>query len=181
MRVLRVLKRQWFLVVLFGVFALGFKSPEPGVALKARAPYVVKLAVIAALFLSSYGLSTKAILRSLVRFGALGAIFLASYVVTPLLAWAFATLVWGPESQLSTGLIIMSAMPCTLASALIWTRLAGGNDALALAGTAATNLLNFLIAPMILMLILGEAMHVPVLRVMQGLFFTLVLPIAAAG
>lgn len=179
MRFLDVLKRQWFLAILFLVFAVGFAVPGPGVALKQRAPYVVKVAVILALFLSSYGLSTKAIFRSLVRFGALGIVFLVSYVLTPLLAWAAGMLVWGPGSQMGTGLIVMAAMPCTLASAIIWTRLAGGNDALALAATATTNLLNFLVAPVILGFALGEAMQVPVLEVMQGLFFTLVLPITA--
>lgn len=175
----RLLVRQWFLGLLLVVCILGFALPGPGVWLKARAPYAVKVAVMAALFLSSYGLPLGEIAKSLFHWRALALIMLASYVLMPLYAWLAARIFFATGDDLAIGMLVMTAMPCTLASALIWTRLAGGSDALALAGTIITNILNFIIAPGIFKLALGASMTIPLPAVTKDLFITLLLPIAA--
>ncbi len=55
------------------------------------------------------------------------------------------SLVYSPE--LAGGIIVLGATPCTLASASVWTRRAGGNDVVALIVTMITNGFCFLITP----------------------------------
>lgn len=68
-----------------------------------------------------------------------------NFLLLPLAAWAVAHLL--PTVDLSVGLLIAAAAPSTLASAAVWTRRAGGNDAIALMGTIVTNLACFLVTP----------------------------------
>jgi sodium/bile acid cotransporter 7 len=65
-------------------------------------------------------------------------------VLLPLLAWAMSPLLSG---QLRSGFLVAAAVPCTIASAAVWTRRAGGNDAIALSVTLITNLGCFLATP----------------------------------
>lgn len=62
----------------------------------------------------------------------------------PLLAWVFSL---SMGEFLGDGLIIAAAVPCTLASAAVWTRRAGGNDSVAIFVTLITNGFCFLITP----------------------------------
>ncbi|MBD15281.1 MAG: hypothetical protein CMJ72_08975 [Planctomycetaceae bacterium] len=57
--------------------------------------------------------------------------------------------------DLALGLIIAAAVPCTLASAAVWTRLAGGNDAVSLLVTIVTNLGCFLVTPALIQVCAG--------------------------
>jgi sodium/bile acid cotransporter 7 len=62
----------------------------------------------------------------------------------PLLAWALSFLL---PPALSLGLLVAATIPCTLASAAVWTRRAGGNDAVAMVVMMVTNLTCFLVTP----------------------------------
>lgn len=63
-------------------------------------------------------------------------------LAAPLLCWAAAHLA-PPDYRI--GLIVAGAMPTTLASAAILTRAAGGNEAIAVLVTLATNALSFVV------------------------------------
>jgi L-threonylcarbamoyladenylate synthase len=122
-----LLARRWFLLLLAG-----------GVALAAIAPYSLRpwtaslpprLIVAAALFLMAWGLETRRLLDSIVRpVPALWGVTI-SFGVVPALAWLIGLLL---AEDHRTGLLIMAAVPCTLASAALWTRMARGNEATAL-------------------------------------------------
>lgn len=60
---------------------------------------------------------------------------------------AAGVLSWVYAPELAGGIIVLGATPCTLASASVWTRRAGGNDAVALIVTMFTNGFCFLITP----------------------------------
>ena len=49
-------------------------------------------------------------------------------------------------------MIVAATAPCTLASAAVWTRRAGGNDAVAILVTFITNATCFLVTPFWLIL-----------------------------
>src|SRR5690606_19879481 len=65
-------------------------------------------------------------------------------VAAPLIAWGLSPML---PTSLALGLVITAAVPCTLASAAVWTRRGGGNDAIALLVTLVTNLACFLVLP----------------------------------
>ncbi|HMO84771.1 MAG TPA: bile acid:sodium symporter, partial [Lacipirellulaceae bacterium] len=64
--------------------------------------------------------------------------------VVPPLAWLAGRLL---EPTLADGLIIAAVVPCTQASAAVWTRMAGGNDAIAVITTMSTSLACIVATP----------------------------------
>jgi sodium/bile acid cotransporter 7 len=84
------------------------------------------------------------------------------------------------EGELATGVIVAVTVPCTLAAATVWTRRAGGNDAVAILVTLITNLACFFVAPAWLRLLVGTAAEVDYRALVIQLALLDVLPIAAA-
>jgi sodium/bile acid cotransporter 7 len=99
-----------------------------------------------------------------------------SYGFLPALAWAAGTLL--PSPDLRTGLLIIASVPCTLASAVLWTRLAGGNEAVALLvvllGTAA----SWLVTTVWLTLTTSARVSLDTAGLMRDLALVLVVPVA---
>src|SRR5262249_23063121 len=72
-------------------------------------------------------------------------------------------------------------IPCTLASAAVWTRRAGGNDAVALLVMMITNLTSFVVTPLSLRWLTGVVVREEVSRdILRDLVLLVVLPIIAA-
>jgi sodium/bile acid cotransporter 7 len=91
----------------------------------------------AAVFFSAWTLETHRLGRALARpWPALWAVAM-SYGLLPALALGGGLLLPGPEYRV--GLLIIASVPCTLVSAVIWTRLAQGDEATALLITFLTN------------------------------------------
>jgi len=104
-------------------------------------------------------------------------------VAVPLAAWAVAATLgrWNLLSDdMASGLLVAGATPCTLASAAVWTRRAGGNDAVALLVTIITNLGSFVITPFWLLVTTGQQIDVSFLDMAAKLALLVVAPIVAA-
>ncbi|TWU59353.1 Sodium Bile acid symporter family protein [Rubripirellula tenax] len=63
---------------------------------------------------------------------------------------------WILPAGIFGGLFVASLVPCTLASASVWTRRAGGDDSVAMMTTVATNLACVAVVPVGLMLVLSR-------------------------
>jgi sodium/bile acid cotransporter 7 len=83
-------------------------------------------------------------------------------------------------AELAVGVILAATVPCTLASAAVWTRRAGGNDAVAFLVTMITNLACFLVIPAWLLLLVGIRADVDFREIVLGLMLLVVLPILTA-
>lgn len=144
------LARQWFLIGLVAVLAIGFAFWEP------LTPWVrwfpEKFVVALVLFLMSWSLDSHAMWRALSRPTAAVLAIAVNFALVPLLAWAATRTL---PAELGQGLCLAAALPCTLASAAVWTRRAGGNDAVALLVTMCTNLSCFLMTPLLLWMTTG--------------------------
>jgi sodium/bile acid cotransporter 7 len=136
------LTRRWFLLALATVLAAGFLVPRP---LEPVARNIPKNLVVAAVM---FGMALP--LEARTMFGAVrypraaltaGAI---NFAAIPLLAWGIHP--WLP-AEFGAGLLIAAAVPCTVASAVVWTRRGGGNDAVALVVALGTNLACFAVTP----------------------------------
>jgi len=149
------LVRQWFLIGLLGVLVVGFTLWEPLVPLAARFPEKAVVAVV--LFLMSWSLDSHAMWRAVHRPGAAILGIAINFAVVPLLAWLIA---FSLPDALGRGLCLAAALPCTLASAAVWTRRAGGNDAVALVVTMVTNFSCFLVTPLLLWLMTGSQVSI---------------------
>src|SRR5581483_10988711 len=100
---------------------------------------------------------------------------LVSCTVVPLGAWGLGSLV--PLADVGVGLLISASVPCTLASAVLWTRLAGGNEATALLVILISTLMSCVTTTAWLVTLIGAGVQVPFSAMMRDLLATLVLPV----
>ncbi len=171
----RRLQQRWFLLGLIAVLVGGIGWPG---ALAPLAGAIPKSAVVAAvMFLMALPLQTSVMWRAVRRPGPawLGALVNAG--LAPLLGWLAAQMLPG---ELAAGMIVATVVPCTLASAAVWTRRAGGNDAVAMLVTVITNLACFLVAPAWLWLLLGADVSLDYEGMIWRLVLLVVVPIALA-
>ncbi|HEV3260345.1 MAG TPA: bile acid:sodium symporter [Gemmataceae bacterium] len=122
------LAQRWFLLVLLAGVGLAGVRPEW------LAPWLAGLPPLAlvgpALFLMAWGLESRSLFRVFVRPQPALVAVAISYGPLPAAGWLAGRLL--PDPDLAVGLMLITAVPCTLASAVLWTRRAGGNEATAL-------------------------------------------------
>ena len=133
---------RWFLVVLVVLLVAGMGWPSTIRPLVSWIDGDWLVAIVT--FVMALPLETSAIWGTVRRPGAawLGAFMNAG--VCPPLGWLASRLL---PPELAIGLIVATVVPCTLATAAVWTRCAGGNDAVAFLVTMITNLACFLVVP----------------------------------
>lgn len=143
------LASNWFLLSLFGVLAVGFTT---GSHLDSEQRALIKAAVHPAwampviLFLMSIGLATSKLSDAFRKPAPVLWATLINLAFVPLLAWPLTQLQTRPD--LAGGLFIAAIVPCTLATATVWTRKAGGNEAVSMMTTLASNILGVITAPL---------------------------------
>lgn len=147
--------RQWFLLALAGVLAAGFLFPQSLAGFAEAFP--VRALVASVLFLMAWTLDAESIFRAVKRPQAAILGIVINLALLPALAWLFALMLPHP---LNLGLALVAAVPCTLASAAVWTRRAGGNDAVAMMVTTATNVACFVTTPFLYLLLTGASVRI---------------------
>jgi solute carrier family 10 (sodium/bile acid cotransporter), member 7 len=160
-------------VLLLGGVSLAFLLPQW------LRPITTKLSpravVAAALLLMALSLESRSLVGSLLRpLPALWAVII-SYGLLPAVGLLAGKLV--PNDNLRLGVLIITSVPCTLASAVLWTRLAGGNEATALLVTLLTTATSWLATTAWLTQGTGVAVSVDAAAMMQGLVFVLLVPV----
>ncbi len=111
--------------------------------------------VVASVLLAmSLGLETRSLWSAVRRPTAAALALTVNLGVVPPLAWLAGRLL---EPSLAQGLIIAATVPCTQASAAVWTRRAGGNETIAVLTTMSTSLACFVVTPAWLELLTGRA------------------------
>jgi len=142
------LLKRWFLVSLLvlipGGLALGgnYGAALSGLLESRLLPPLITSVV---LFLMSFSLDGAQLKRSLRYPGPVLLAFVVNLGVVPLLGWAMMHVQL--QLDFAFGLMIAASVPCTMAAASVWTRKAGGNDAVSLFVTVSTNGLCFVITP----------------------------------
>ncbi|MBA2116457.1 hypothetical protein HOV93_36460 [Planctomycetes bacterium FF15] len=142
--------------------------------------------VVTVLFLMAFPLAFGDLQSAIRRPAAAALATLINTGVLPVFAWAASLLSSG---DFAIGINLMAAIPCTLASAAVWTRRAGGSDSIALIVTIVTNSLCFLITPFWLLWTTGSQITITIWAspdgkglsladMMTKLFVLIVLPMA---
>jgi sodium/bile acid cotransporter 7 len=151
---------RWFLLALVGVIALGAGFSSRLTTAFTKLPQSWESVLIAAImFLMALPLDASAIGRALRRPAATVVGVAACFLVAPLVAWGIAPLLSTVSHDLALGLLIAAAVPSTVASAAVWTRRAGGSDAVALLVMMVTNLSCFAATPLILAITSGTVIR----------------------
>lgn len=171
-----------FLIALGVATLAGFLFAEP-VAVVAAIPWLKSMIVAAVMFVSGATMADGAVGRSFRRRASWVAIGMNS-VVMPVLMLVWLAL-WPFElpQSLRTGLLVASVVPCTLASAAVWTRRAGGDDSVAMVTTLVTNLACVATIPLFFFLAIpGEgAASMDTRSIAIKLAMTVALPLLAAA
>jgi sodium/bile acid cotransporter 7 len=179
---LHFLRRRWFLGALIAELVIGMTWPQ------SIGPWVRWLPgdvlVAATTFVMALPLETAALWRAARRPGPAWLAAGLSSIVAPPLGWLVSRML---PVELASGVILATTVPCTLATAAVWTRRAGGNDAVAFLVTIITNLSCFLVVPAWLWLLMGRTAQVDIRRaeidysqLAVGLVLLVVLPIVVA-
>lgn len=160
---LDALKSHWFLVGLAVLIPLGLAGgvwlPD---ALANGGPswfstalrYYPRGTTALILFLMAFSLDSRQMGRAIRAPAPVLLACLINMAALPALAWVASG--WQLRPDFQFGLLIAACVPCTMAAASVWTRKAGGNDAVALMVTLVTNGLCFAITPALLSLTTGR-------------------------
>lgn len=170
----RWLAQRWFVCALAVGVGLALAMPAAVHAWTQDLPPQVVIAV--ALFLMAWTMPSRSLAGELQRpWAALWAMTI-SYGFLPGAAW-LAGLV-APLKDVQIGLLLAASVPCTLASCVLWTRLAGGNEATALLTVLGCTLSSWFITTFWLAATTGAHVEIPALAMMLDLALTLILPVA---
>jgi sodium/bile acid cotransporter 7 len=169
------LRQWWFLGALAGVLTVsllfGHSGPASAVAAFLR---IVQPAVTTWMFLMAFSLDASRRREALLRpvSSAWGSV--VNIGLMPLLAWPLAE--WQLLEDFRLGLIVTAVVPCTLATASVFTRRAGGNDAVSLLVTLATNLACVVLTPLWLQWFLSRTTGFDPWLTLQQLTISVLIP-----
>ncbi len=169
-------QRRWFLLALAAVLAAGILGGERLEGL-ADASALRHAVVAGVLFLMALPLQASAMWRTLRNPGPPLLAVGITFGLLPLFAWSVS---WLLSDKLAAGLLVAATTPSTLASAAVWTRRAGGNDAVAIMVTILTNAFCFLVTPLWLVAMIGRQVEIDMPAMIQKLGLLVVLPMAVA-
>jgi len=166
------LARRWFLLLIILGIVVAWFWPA---ALHWTRHVQPQIVMALALFLSAWTLQSRRLYRALVwPVPALWALAI-SYGLLPALAWWSGPLL--PIADFRIGLMISASVPCTLASAVLWTRMAGGDEATALLSTMLSTAMSWLATTAWLSLTTGSQVAIDTAGMMRDLALILVLPV----
>ncbi|MCC9599707.1 bile acid:sodium symporter [Stieleria sp. JC731] len=173
---LRTIRSQWFLIALAIVYLVGHFGAEQFVDLASKSGLrsVILLCVMWAMGITlrpdAIGRSVRHPSASLLAIG-------MNMIGVPLLCLPA---MWSLPTEYAGGLFVAGLVPCTLASASVWTRKAGGDDSIAMVTTVVTNLACIAIVPMGVQIVLAMQTRVAPLAQMEKLLWFVVLPLVVA-
>jgi sodium/bile acid cotransporter 7 len=170
-------RQQWFLLALAATLVGGALFYQPLRPLTEAIPQHPLLAAI--LWLMSAPLDLRRSLSGRHAVAAAGVAVAVNTLVAGPLAWLMGRPLIEP---LAIGLVLAALSPCTMASAAVWTRRGGGNDAIALMVTVVTSLLSVVSLPAWAWLLIGKGQNVEVdaVELAGKMLLYVVLPIGLA-
>lgn len=173
----RIFLQWWFLGAVAGVLTAGLTAGLAGPPLLAESFLLLirpKVTTAAVLFLMAFSLDSSRLQDAVRRPSAAlwGSVVNLGWL--PLLAAGCARTLALPDFALGT--IISAVSPCTLATASVFTRRAGGNDAISLLVTLLTNAVCVVVTPVWLQALISQQAHVDTAGLVRQLLLCVLLP-----
>ena len=169
------LKKQWFLIGVALCWYWGYRFPWAGEQVSAH----LKLLVTILMFLMGLGIGFPALHRRMGCWRETGVVLFLCYVLAPVISFVLGRLFFFDQPDLYCGIILVGTTCTTLSTCVVFTRLAGGDDALALWLSVVTSFLCAVVMPLLLTLFLGPMVSVPVELMIRRLMLVLFLPLSA--
>ena len=170
------LAKQWFLIALAICFVIGYLLARH-VGPISEIGWLRSSIVFAVMWAMGFTLKADMIRQSLAHpWPSLLAILINIFLVPVLCLPA----TWMLSEDLYGGLFVAALVPCTLASASVWTRKAGGDDSIALMTTVFTNIACIVVVPVGLTMMLAQQANFQAAEQMWKLGSVVVLPLLVA-
>ncbi|MBR3318396.1 MAG: bile acid:sodium symporter family protein [Atopobiaceae bacterium] len=162
------------LIVPAGV-AIGMLCPRALLPIKPAIPTLFAIMT----FQNSLKNDPSSLRRVLHRPGVLAAILAWVHVVAPLITWAIASAVFGPNSNTVAGVVLEYAVPIG-ASTVMWVGMFEGEIALALSALLASTLVSPFSIPLTLKLLVGATIAFDSAQMMASMAYMVAIPALAA-
>lgn len=146
----RWVRRHWFLAALAGVLVAGVVGHQQLAGVAALMPQDPMVASV--LFVMALGLPSRAMWDAIRRPTGAALAIAVNLGLVPPLAWLAGRML---DPSLAAGMVVAATVPCTQASAAVWTRRAGGNDTIAVLTTMGTSIACFVVTPLWLERLVG--------------------------
>ncbi len=162
----------WFLFILAAAVVVTLVAPG---AVRPATDYLEPRPTIAlSMFLMAWTMPTRTLVVELRAPYASAWAVVLSYGLVPLFAWLLGS--FAPDN-VRIGLILVATAPCTLASAVLWTRMAGGNEAVALMTVMGTTFTSWFLTTAWLYALTGTEFSLDATAMMQDLVLSLIVPV----
>jgi predicted Na+-dependent transporter len=169
------LKRHWMLPGIALACFWGYRYPATGELISRHlAPMLALL-----MFLMGTGIGFRRFRTRINAHRQIIFVMSFSYLAAPLVAFGIGKLFFSEHLAAYTGLILIGTTSTTLSTCIVFTRLAGGDEALALWLSVCSSLICTFISPVLIYLFLGTSIEVPIGMMMRRLIFVLFIPLSA--
>jgi solute carrier family 10 (sodium/bile acid cotransporter), member 7 len=168
-------KKHWLIPGIAAVYLWGYRFPSAGESLSPHLSWMVACIM----FMMGLGIG---FLRLRGRIGAWRQNLLAilvCYSVAPLLSWGVGKTFFSGQPGVYLGLMLIGTTSTTLSTCIVFTRLSGGDEALALWLSVVSSFLCAFLQPLLLNWAVGQTVTIPVGMLIQRLMLVLVAPLAA--
>lgn len=149
------LRKRWFLFALVAAVILGYMAQ--GIGSYLSKPYWSKSLLFLTMLFVGMTTNIGSLARSLLNWKACLLSLLMTYGAAPFIACAIAWPVFRSRPGLYEGFVLVGATASTVSSAIVYTRLAGGNNALSIVLSNLSNVLCIFVTPMMIGVILSLA------------------------
>jgi sodium/bile acid cotransporter 7 len=168
-------RKNWFVSGI--ALGLGATLLFPGKLQPVTDTFEPRITVGLSLFLMAWMMPAHSLLAETRRpWASLWAVIL-SYGLVPVFGWMLG---YFAPTPVQIGLVLVSSVPCTLSAAILWTRLAGGNEATALLVVMGTILISWFATPFLLSILTETILDPKVVNgIMLDLILSLIVPMIA--
>lgn len=173
-----VLEKYWYYAGIVIMFFVGWHWPSVGLWMKSI--HLSTYLIVLAFFLNGFALSSDSLLESMKQWRILLTALLIIFCISPALVYGVRLIIPGGDSLLAHGFQIVSLVPTLFVSAVVLTRVARGNAAVALNLTVTSNMLAIFITPVIVRLTLGaSSSHLNPTSMIGSMILTVLIPTVA--
>ena len=171
--VLSILRKNGFFIGILLVVLFGISFPAVGHTLKICNKPLIFTAMLA------LGIRQKfsSFLASVKDYHCILFCLLNSFILMPFLGMLLGKIFFSTNMPMFIGIIIASAGSTTLISAIVWTHLTKGNEALSMVLVIFSSLVSVFLTPFIIELSLGADIQIPLLRMVNDLLVIILFPV----
>ncbi|MEM6468830.1 MAG: bile acid:sodium symporter [Planctomycetota bacterium] len=180
----RLIASNWFLLALVVCYAGGHFAADRLRPVVEQA-WLRSCVLVAVMWAMGVTLNASQIVKSVQKptasLLAIGCnLFLVPVCCAISMGWLSASIGGSLGRELAGGLFVAGLVPCTLASASVWTRKAGGDDSVSMICTVVTNVGCLLVVPVGIHLVLAMQTKLSPVAQMEKLAWFVVLPLVIA-